>query len=499
MKLTDALRPVPIAVLAISLCAAVVHAQVAALAEKPPMGWNSWDAYGESVKENDVRANAEWMAKNLKSFGWQYVVVDSGWYVTNHRETTNANDAQFNVDEFGRYIPAINTFPSAASDAGFRPLADYIHSLGLKFGLHILRGIPKVAVAKNLPIQGSQFHAQDAADTSDTCPWNPFNFGLDTTKPAAQAYYQSLGRQFAQWHVDFVKVDCISSRPYKGEEIRLFSQALLQAGRPMVLSLSPGPAPIEKAQEMAANAQMWRISDDEWDVWQSSESFPQGVNNQFERAALWAAYSRPGVWPDADMLAIGRLEPSAGWGQPRATRLSQDEQRTLLTLWTMFRSPLIMGGNLLLCDEWTKSLLTNAEVVAVDQHSVGNHAVETTEQYAVWLAQRDDGQGFYLALFNRSDAPQTMKYSWKELGLLGVDYTVRDVWEHKELGHLDSIKVTLPADASVLYTILAKAKSCPADCVLKSSRTLTDYDQTLLHSIRASRAAAWLDPDSGSR
>jgi alpha-galactosidase len=265
------------------------------------------------------------------------------------------------------------------------------------------------------------------------------------------------------------------------------------------LSLSPGPAPIENAEELAANAQMWRISDDEWDVWQSSENFPQGINNQFERAAQWAVHSRPGAWPDADMLAIGRLEPSAGWGQPRASRLTKDEQRTLLTLWAMFRSPLIMGGNLVLCDDWTKSLLTNAELIAVDQHSNGNHAVETTEQSAVWLAQRDDGQGYYLALFNRSDAPRAMKYSWKELGLPGVDYTVRDVWEHKELGHPASVEITLPAHAAVLYAILAQTKPCPTDCMIKSNRTFTHHDATLLHPIRTSSAAAWLDPDCGSR
>jgi len=455
---TVVLRGLLPTVLILTWCGVAVNAQQPVLAARPPMGWNSWDAYGESVKESDIRASAEWMAKNLKSFGWEYVVVDSGWYVTNHREGTNANDAQFSLDAFGRYTPAVNTMPSAAQDAGFGPLADYVHSLGLKFGLHILRGIPKEAVAKNLPIQGSSFHAQDAADTTDTCPWNPFNYGLDTTKPAAQAYYDSLARQFAQWHVDFVKVDCIASRPYKGDEIRLLSQALRKTGRPIVLSLSPGPAPIEKAEEMAKYAQMWRISDDEWDVWQSSEAFPQGVNNQFERAAQWAEHSRPGSWPDADMLAIGRLEPSAGWNQPRASRLTKDEQRTLLTLWAMFRSPLIMGGNLVLCDEWTKSLLTNAEVIAVDQHSTGNHAAETTSQSAVWLAKRDDGQGNYVALFNRSDAPRIVKYSWKALGLPGADYAVRDLWEHKELGRADSIEITLPAHASVLYAIREQTK-----------------------------------------
>jgi len=428
-----------------------VSAQEAGVAATPPMGWNSWDAFGESVKESDIRATAAWMAANLKSLDWQYVVVDSGWYVKNHAAGYNAKEAEFSLDDFGRYTPAGNTIPSAANGAGFRPLADYIHALGLKFGLHILRGIPKEAVTKNLPIQGSVFHAQDAADTSDTCPWNPFNYGLDTRKPAAQAYYDSLARQFAEWQVDYVKVDCISSHPYKGDEIRLLSQALKKAGRPMVLSLSPGPAPLDKGEEMAKYANLWRISDDEWDVWESNENFPQGINNQFERAAQWAPYARPGNWPDADMLAIGRLEPAPGWGEPRASRLTHDEQRTLLTLWSMFRSPLIMGGNLLLCDDWTKSLLTNAEVIAVDQHSRGNHAVLTDGKSALWVAHADSGDRRYVAVFNRGDEPQMLRYTWKELGLDGQEYLVRDLWEHKDLGRLSAIEVTLPAHASVLY------------------------------------------------
>jgi hypothetical protein len=422
------------------------------------MGWNSWDAYGESVKESDIRASAEWMAENLKAFGWQYIVVDSGWYVTNHSAGFNAQNAEFSLDRFGRYTPAANTFPSAQQDAGFRPLADYVHGLGLKFGLHILRGIPKEAVDRNLPIQGSQFRARDAADTTDICPWNPFNYGLDTTKPAAEAYYDSLARQFAEWEVDFVKVDCIASHPYKGEEIRLFSQALRKTGRPIVLSLSPGPAPTEKAEEMAKYAQMWRISDDEWDVWQSGHDFPQGVNSQFERAAEWAVRSRPGNWPDADMLAIGELKPSPGWGQLRTSRLTREEQRTLLTLWVMFRSPLIMGGNLLLCDQWTKSLLTNAEVISVDQHSRGNHAVIVTKDSAVWVGEKEDGRGNYVAVFNRSDQPQTLHYAWKDLGLKSANGRLRDLWGHQDLGRADSLEVNLAPHASVLYAVQPEAK-----------------------------------------
>jgi alpha-galactosidase len=428
-------------------------AQENRVAQTPPMGWNSWDAYAESVRESDIRANADWMAKNLKAYGWEYVTVDMGWYVTNHSAGISAENAQFRMDGFGRYLPAVSTYPSAAGDAGFRPLADYIHGLGLKFGIHILRGIPKEAVQKNLPIQGSQFHAKDAADTGDTCPWNPYNYGLDTTKPAAQAFYDSLAHQFAEWQVDLVKVDCIASHPYKGEEIRLLSEALRKSGRPVVVSLSPGPAPLEKADEMAKYANMWRISDDEWDVWQSNEKFPQGVNNQFERAAAWAPHSGPGHWPDADMLALGQLGPTPGWGEPRATRLTKDEQRTLLTLWAIFRSPLIMGGNLTQCDGWTKSLLTNKEVIAVDQHSKGNHALETTAKSAAWVAEREDGAGYYVAVFNRSDEPQTLRYAWKNLGLNSPQYAVRDLWEHKDLGRQSSIEAKLPAHAPVLYLV----------------------------------------------
>ena len=263
------------------------------------MGWNSWDAYAETVAEADIRANAQWMVGHLKRSGWQYVVVDSGWYVTNHFVGTNAKEAEFSLDAYGRYTPATSSFPSAAEGAGFKPLADFVHSLGLKFGVHILRGIPKEAVRRNLPIAGTSFHAAEAAKTSDTCPWNPFNYGLDASQSAAEAYYDSIAQLYANWGVDFLKVDCISDHPYKGDEIRLISQAIRKTSRPIVLSLSPGPTALDKADEVSKYAQMWRISDDVWDLWHSDTQFPSGIQNQFARAAKWASFSGPGHWPDA--------------------------------------------------------------------------------------------------------------------------------------------------------------------------------------------------------
>ena len=283
------------------------------------MGWNSWDGYGTTVKEAEVKANAQWLAEHLKPFGWQYVVVDMEWYVSNPVPEGNSKISIYSLDKYGRYTPAVNRFPSAANDAGFKPLADYIHSLGLKFGIHILRGIPKQVVEKNLPIEGSSFHAADAADTSDTCPWNFDNYGIDGSKPGAQAYYDSIAKLYASWDVDLIKVDCISSRPYKADEIRMLSTALTKTGRAIALSLSPGPAPLEKVEEMRKYAQMWRISNDIWDLWHSTVDYPQGLGDQFANVAKWAGKAQPGHWPDADMLPLGYLGPAPGWGQPRYT------------------------------------------------------------------------------------------------------------------------------------------------------------------------------------
>jgi alpha-galactosidase len=423
------------------------------MAATPPMGWNSWDGYGTTVTEADVKANAQWLAEHLKASGWQYVVVDMEWYVTNPTAEGNSKTSQYSLDDSGRYTPAVNRFPSAANGAGFKPLADYVHSLGLKFGIHILRGIPKLAAEKNVPIAGSSFHASDAADTSDTCPWNYDNYGIDGSKSGAQAYYDSIAKLYASWDVDLIKVDCISSRPYKADEIRMLSTALGKTGRPIVLSLSPGPAPLEKMEEMRKYAQMWRISNDIWDLWHSTVDYPQGLGDQFANVAKWAGKAVPGHWPDADMLPLGYLGPAPGWGQPRYTRLTHDEQRTFVTLWCIFPSPLMVGGDLPKADAWTISLLTNAEVIAVDQHSTGNHPVVSTDKTIVWLADSSSKGGHYLAIFNLEDASQSLQYSWKDLGLPGDKHKLRDLWEHKNLRSATSVNVTLPPHGSALYSV----------------------------------------------
>jgi alpha-galactosidase len=432
-------------------------AQESNIALTPPMGWNSWDSYGLSISESEFRANADVLAGKLKPYGWTYAVVDEGWYLSNPE--AKAGEFKFTLDANGRYTPALNRFPSAANGAGFKPLADYVHSRGLKFGIHIIRGIPREAVTRNLRIADSDYRAAGVADQSETCPWNADNYGVQAT-PAGQAYYDSIAKLYATWGVDFVKIDCIASHPYKGDEIRMFSLALQRSGRPIVLSLSPGPAPLDKLDELRRYAQLWRISDDFWDHWGPwpKHEFSQGLLKQFMTAAQWAPYIEPSHWPDADMLPIGYLGPRPGAGDPRDTKLNPDEQRTLLTLWSIFRSPLIMGGNLTRLDDSTASLLTNSDVIAVNQHSIKNRVILTSPARTVWIAQPEHGSGYYIALFNLSDQPEKLHYNWTEVGLNGGRYSIRDLWFHKDVAAASDLDVMLQPHASVLYRLVEASR-----------------------------------------
>lgn len=425
-------------------------AQQKMLAPTPPMGWNSWDSYGLTVTEPQFRANVDALVKRLKPAGYQYAVVDEGWYLANPQDASKPETLQYRIDANGRYEPALNRFASAKGDAGFRPVADYVHAQGLKFGIHIIRGITKKAVAGNMPIAGSAFHAADAADTADKCPWNPDNFGVKDNA-AGQAWYDALMKQYAGWGIDYIKVDCIASHPYKGDEIRMIHRAIAKTGRPIVLSLSPGPAPLSEAVELGQNAQLWRISNDVWDHWEKNKEWSQNVKDQFAVIASWAKSVKPGNWPDADMLPLGRLEPVPGDGKPRATRLTEDEQRTMVTLWSIARSPLFFGGNLTELDDWTQALVTNPAVVAMDQRGQGQRLAGQDGAIVAWTSQI--GSRRYLALFNVGDSSAVVKADFAKYGLASGKYTVRDVWGKKDMGTIASVENTIAPHGVLLLEL----------------------------------------------
>jgi hypothetical protein len=435
-----------------------VFAMIAAPAEKlaatPPMGWNSWDAYGLNISEEQFRANAQVLA-GFESYGWTYAVVDEGWYFVDPDAKPEARKSSWDSD--GRLIPDAVRYPSAAKGAGFKPLADWTHSLGLKFGIHIVRGIPKGVVGANLPVADSSFHASDVADTGDTCPWDNGNYGV-RDNPAGQAYYDSMMRLYASWGLDFLKVDCIADHPYKSAEIRMIASAIRKARRPIVLSLSPGPTNLSHAAEVAEYSQMWRIADDIWDGWDfPGQPFPNGILSAFDNLAKWAAFAKPGNWPDADMLPWGSLTPHPGWGPPRQSHITQDEERTQFALWAMSRSPLILGANLTQLDEFTRSLITNKEVIAIDQTAVssaelpGDPADSTS--FRIWSTSTGGPEPKrYLAVFNLQKSAFQRDLAWPS-SLPGSAHAVYDIWNRRSIPAAPALHVELPPHGCAIFRI----------------------------------------------
>lgn len=394
------------------------------IASTPPMGWNSWNCYGASVAEEEVRQNAVYMAENLKQYGWEYVVVDIQWYEPNAVSNEYNRDAFLIMDEYGRLMPAVNRFPCAADGKGFAPLAEFIHHLGLKFGIHILRGIPKQAVRQNTKILGSDHMAAEIADIGSICSWNGDMCGVDMTREGGQAYYDSIFSLYAKWGIDFVKVDDIT-RPYHKEEIEAIQKAIEKTGRDIVLSLSPGAAPVKEAKHLAEHANMWRITDDFWDYWQL-------LRDMFDYCRDWFPYVKEDHWPDCDMLPLGRIGIRSH-GNGRMTNFTPEEQKTMLSLWCIFRSPLIFGGDMTYNDEFTLSLLQNQDIININKHSHAGREVYRKGDEIVWAANGKGGE-YYLAVFNVGESDINVKTPLMFIGLEGKVHAV-ELWS-KEAGAL---------------------------------------------------------------
>jgi hypothetical protein len=367
------------------------------------MGWNSWLCYGPTVTEAEVKANADYMAKNLRRSGWEYVVIDIRWFVENDKaHGYNQKDQQYSIDEFGRFIPSVNRFPSSADGKGFKPLADYIHQLGLKFGIHIMRGVPVIAVERKLPIKGTTAIAADIYSLKNQCTWLVDMYTILPGKAGSQEYYNSLFELYASWGVDFVKVDDLSSPIYFSEEVEMIRKAIDRTGRKIVLSTSPGETPIAHAGHVVQHANMWRISADFWDGWDQ-------LKEQFGVFSRWNQYRIMGAYPDGDLLPLGRVSIRGERGDDRMTLFTKDEQYTLMTLWTIFKSPLMFSGDLPSNDPFTNSLLTNHDVLNVLRTSTNNKELSRTKDMAVWIADDPKTGDKYLAVFNIMDQEEIVE------------------------------------------------------------------------------------------
>jgi alpha-galactosidase len=421
------------------------------LAQTPPMGWNSYDTYSDSVTEAETLSNAEWMQAHLLPFGWDTVVIDFRWYdphptgadfLLNKTRT----GAALAADEFGRLLPAPDRFPSSTNGPGFKPLADKLHAMGSKFGIHVMRGIPRQAVLANTKILGGEFSAADAGDANDKCPWCPDMFGV-RDNAAGQAWYDSCVKLWASWGVDYIKVDDLSE-PYHAPEIEMIHRALAKVDRPIVFSTSPGATSTSHAGHIAAHANLWRISGDFWDRWPK-------LNAQFDLLAQWQGAAGPGHWPDADMIPLGYLAiRSKIDGDPHWTRFSRNEQLTLISLWSLAPSPLMLGMSLPDNDDWTTALLTNPEVMALDQDPLGRPARRVFVpglNAELWVRELSDG-AHAVGLFNRNNQAVNVNLEWKDIGFKRAP-KIRDLWLRKDFGKQKAFTGEIPPHGCVLLRV----------------------------------------------
>lgn len=417
-------------------------------AKTPPKGWNSWDSFGAAVNENQVRKNAEYMSKHLKEFGWEYIVVDIQWYEPDADSSVYHPFADLDMDEYSRLIPSEKRFPSSKENKGFKELGEYIHSLGLKFGIHIMRGIPRQAVHRNTKIKDSEYTAREITKPNSISPWNTDMYGVDTAHPGAKDYYTSLFELYASWGVDFVKVDDIAdSKLYGGhlEEIELIRKVIDNIGREIVLSLSPGPASLEHGSFLQNNANMWRLTDDYWDNWWQ-------LYEMFEKSAKWAPLVREGNWPDCDMLPLGHIGISSvdGGDSDRMTRFTKEEQKSMMTLWSIFRSPLMFGGHLPDNDEWTLSLLQNKDLTDLHLNSRQAFEVSRKQDIVIWHSQGKDCE--WIAVFNLNDGAEVVSMDLKKYSEQTLKYA-KEVWSDSEININEIQKSNILSHDVRLYKI----------------------------------------------
>lgn len=424
-------------------------------AKTPPLGWNSYDAYHGAVLEKQFLQSVDSLETKLLPYGYDMATIDFCWFnpgpdewspdewtTFSVKQTRDENGKLYpvlNMDEFGRLLPAVNRFPSSKDGVGFKSIGDYLHKKNMKFGIHIMRGIARQAVEANTPIKGTNYFAEDIAKKTDTCKWNNNMYGVDPFKPGAQEYYNGLFEMYADWGVDFVKVDDISAPTYHSKEIELIRKAIDNCGRPMVLSLSCGESFVSYANHMEANANLYRISIDFWDSWDK-------IAHMFDLAYAWQPQIGDGTWPDLDMIPVGNLclsnFPGYDDGERKSehfSNLTRDEQKTLMTLWSFAKSPLIWGGDPISSKQEDYDMLTNKDLLKINQTSTNNHQAANfvyegmgrTDR--IWLAESKDGNEKYIAFFNLDEKPMDLEFYFHWEYWDGT-YQVFDIWNGETVG-----------------------------------------------------------------
>ena len=452
------------AILILTLASVKVIAQVNGLGAKPYLGWSTYSQQtivpsSTVMNEQNILAQSDAMhSSGLEAHGFQYINLDAGWSGSN--------------DQYGRTLWNTTAFPH------FLQMIQHIHANGQKVGIYLLPGIGTSIVSANLPILGTQYHAQDIVAEPLTVG-NGFGYGykIDFTKPGAQEYINSIVNLYASWGIDFIKLDSVTPGSYNDNlnidnipDVQAMSKAIAQSGRPIWLTIS------------------WALDEDylsDWQQYANARRIEGDVEcegdcpnlTEWQRVLLrfydligWESASGPTVgWNDLDSLEVGNGTTDG---------ITNTEQQTAMTLWAMANAPLFLGGDLTKLTNYGKTLLFNDEVLNVDQS--GHPARQVTGGYTpVWVSNLGNGS-YYVAIFNLNAFPTSVTVDWKDLGFLGA-YAMRDLWSHAQLGpSYQSFTDVLPGHGVRLLKVTAAGQAPTAPSQIYGAETATLYGSTQL-------------------
>lgn len=424
------------------------------IAQKPPLGWNSFDSYGVYLHEEAAYANLEAMAEKLKPHGYEYFVIDNGWFGeyrlqegTHYPAEKHASDIRIN--EYGYYLPSKVYFPG-----GLEGIAERCKELGLKLGVHLMRGIPRKAYELDLPIEGTPYTARDIANTDprENCTWCTYNYAVDMTKPGAQEWYDGLIRHIADMGVEMIKYDDIVEHP---DEVEAVAKAVEKTGKPILLSLSPGDKVSPDAIGVFKMANMLRVTQDVWD----EQIY---IDECFKAWRKWGGKEQPGFWIDMDMIPFGQLQlmspvcedtedsplsngeiALAGKGVNRWSQLSKPQMKTFITMRALAASPLMMGGDLPTLDDYSLKLITDTDMLECNQNGVMGSLVHEQDGIETWVTYKkgSDHEG-WLGVFNRKGKETTVEISETLTGLEDLEgYSMRDIWKDQAVEPFESLNI----------------------------------------------------------
>jgi hypothetical protein len=412
----------------------------------PVLGWSSWSYLRDNPTATNIEAEARALHDSgLQRLGYDYINLDDFWYQCPGSQGPN-------VDATGHWVIDPSRFPPHGEESGIKVVADYVHSLGLKFGIYLTPGVSMQAVAQHSRIAGTPYTVDQIAEPSIT--ENNYNCGgmvrIDYSKPGAQAYTNSWADLLASWGVDYLKFDGVGND--NTPDIKAWSTALRQTGRPIVLNITQGSYTSAIAPTLMKYANQWEFAPDIecYDCEQGSNSYPltswSDVASRFDYVAAWQPYAGPGGFNDYDSIEVGNGADDG---------ITPVERQTQMSLWALGASPLILGVDLTRLDPTDLGYLRNTDVLAVDQDSIAAKRVVNTGTEQVFAKTEPNGDTI-VGLFNTSAAARVVSVSAHAAGLpAAARYRLDELWTHRMTTSGSTISATVPAHGVALYRISA--------------------------------------------